>query len=182
MAEWRTFYLRWLEVGFKSTWGIVGVVGFFASIILAIIQDQIPRLEKTMSHLVWQIPLSVFMLLAFIGLVIAPYELHKQDRLKAETEKENLNRRNEEMSAQLEIERKKNAQKRPRLYLKHEHPATDAITSSGLVIGNYGEPAYDVRLSSTRYKGLRTFVLSRHYNTRNQQRRESESRGCLLGW
>lgn len=153
MADWLGFYLRWLKVGFGSTWGIVGVIGFFASIIVGIIQDHFPRLTQTMSHLVWQIPLFVFILLGFIGLVIAPYELHKQDRQRAEVENDNLSRRNSEVTAQLEAERKKSAQRKPRLYLRYEHPGSEAATLSGLVVGNYGEPAYDVRLSSNRFKG-----------------------------
>ena len=153
MSEWRAFYLRWFVVGLRSTWGIVGAIGFFVSIVFAFIQDVFPRFAKTMNHLVWIIPLVFFAVLALVGWVITPYELQKQDRQKAQAEKDTLNRRNYEVTAQLEAKRKKSAEKKPRLYLKYEHPAGEATTFSGLVVGNYGEPAYDVRLSSTRYKG-----------------------------
>jgi hypothetical protein len=150
---WVTFYLRWLKVGFRSVWGIVGVIGFFASIILGFYQDRHPELEKTMSHLVWLIPVCIFAFLAFIGLVIAPYKLHKDDLKKSEDEKESLIRQKNEVTAQLDTEKKKTAQKKPRLYLRYEHPDMEAATFSGLVVGNYGEPAYEVRLTSNRNHG-----------------------------
>lgn len=153
MRDWVAFYLRWLEVGFKSIWGIVGVSCFFVSIIVAFVQDLFPRFTKSMTHLAWQIPLVVFFVLAFIGLVIAPYELHRQDQKKAADEKNDLSRRADEVTAQLETERKNAAQKRPRLYLKYEYPGAEVATFSGLTVGNYGEPAYDVRLTSRRNHG-----------------------------
>lgn len=69
-----------LCIACTSAWGISGVITQIVSIIIGIIIWKRPAKEPAMKHLPWLIPLGVFVVWLSIMLIIAPYQIVKNQK------------------------------------------------------------------------------------------------------
>jgi hypothetical protein len=108
-----------------------------------------------MDHVLWEVPLGIFLISAFVGLAIAAYKFYKNDQKEALDEREEASRRHNELKKLLvDAERDRSIQNTPKLFLKYAHAGSEFESFSGLIVGNHGELAYGVRIESERRRGL----------------------------
>jgi hypothetical protein len=88
MTDWKRYYTRWLAKAFNTPWMISGIVGAILSYVFGYLQVRYPQWAPTMNHLIWQIPLAAFFILAFIVIIVAPCRLYREDIKSARKEKD----------------------------------------------------------------------------------------------
>jgi hypothetical protein len=83
-SEWKAYYLRWAKKVFQLAWSYVAIVSGLFAIAIRYGQDHQSSWVPTVNHWAWLVPFWVFLVLAILGIFIAPYILHKEDKAKAD--------------------------------------------------------------------------------------------------
>src|SRR3972149_7791118 len=71
------FYWQWLYKAFRHSISIVEKIAILLSIIIPLFIRYYPGMEQKLQALIWQIPLSIFVIIVIIRLLLAPYWLYK---------------------------------------------------------------------------------------------------------
>jgi hypothetical protein len=83
MGFWQ-FNWHLLALAFAKPWYIAEIIAGVLAIFLGIIIWKRPKWESKMKHLLWGVPLAIFVVLAVIGLVSAPYNAYKEQGIEQE--------------------------------------------------------------------------------------------------
>lgn len=73
----KSYYIQWLSVTFRHSWGISNWVVGIAGATIAYIISRYPEWELIVMELAWQIPLGILGALFITRLFLAPYWMHK---------------------------------------------------------------------------------------------------------
>ena len=84
------FYIGWIWVAFRHSWGITDYIGPVAGIIIAYLLPRYPQWGSTLIELTWQIPLGILGGLVIVRLLLAPYWMYKESRQRIKALKEKL--------------------------------------------------------------------------------------------
>ena len=81
LRRFGAFYGRCLRLAFHGAWGVSGVIGTAASLLIPLLGRMFPALPlATMSDFVWQIPLYTLSGLFVLRLMAAPFWIHDSER------------------------------------------------------------------------------------------------------
>jgi hypothetical protein len=83
-SEWVVYYLRWVNKVFHLAWPYAAIVSALFAVAIRYGQDHRSSWVPTVNHWAWLIPFWLFLALAVIGIFIAPYILHKEDKARAD--------------------------------------------------------------------------------------------------
>jgi hypothetical protein len=72
------FYWQWISKAFRHSISRVDGIAFFLGIFIPFLIRYYPGMEQKLQALIWQIPLSIFVIIVIVRLLLAPYWLYKE--------------------------------------------------------------------------------------------------------
>jgi hypothetical protein len=89
MGFWQ-YYWHFLGSAFSTPWNIAATITAALAIILGIVVWRLPKWEATLKHLLWIVPLIIFVIFAPIGWITATYDIYKEEETQIATLQANL--------------------------------------------------------------------------------------------